>query len=275
MTVNVSNLPPALAGKEIFVTQFIVDETHSNPYSIWVNQGKPTSPSETQLQAMRKAQHLALLQPVSKKTVDTSFSTSFALNRQSGTLIILGLKRPLTGRNALVEIEGEDYDGQSGVTKEDSSDATLGQSIAATAGSYVYFENVDYTDDGVASVQLRVKSQGDTTLELHADAQDGTLLGTCAVSSTADAWATQTCTLGQPATGISRLYVVFAGAVHLNWLKFQARAGLPGTGGIRSTVELRTPRVVQEGARSAVLAAAWAAVPEVQVAVHAAMPTAA
>jgi MYXO-CTERM domain-containing protein len=137
----------------------------------------------------------------------------------------------LTGRNSLVEIEGEDYDGQSGVTKEDSNDDTLGQSISATSGSYVYFENVDYTDDWVASVQLRVKSQSDTTLELHADAQDGTLLGECTVSSTSNAWATQTCVLGQPVTGVSRLYVVFGGAVHLNWLKFQAQAAIDGGAG--------------------------------------------
>ena len=36
VTMNVSNLPSALAGKEVFVTQFLVDETHSNPYSVWV-----------------------------------------------------------------------------------------------------------------------------------------------------------------------------------------------------------------------------------------------
>lgn len=234
VTVTVNNLPSALAGKDIFVTQFLVDETHSNPYSVWLSQNKPTAPSEDQWQALRKAQHLALAQPVSKKTVDTSFSTSFALNRQAGTLIILGTKRPLTGRNALVEIEGEDYDGQSGATKEDSADSTLGQSISLNGGGYVFFENVDYTDDGVSSVGLRVKSQSDTTLELHGDSQTGTLLGSCSVSSTSNAWATQNCTLGQPVTGVARLYVVAGGAVHLNWLKFQSvgSAGTGGAGGI-------------------------------------------
>jgi MYXO-CTERM domain-containing protein len=234
VTVTVNNLPSALVGKEIFVTQFLVDETHSNPYSIWLSQNKPTAPSEDQWQALRKAQHLALAQPVSKKTVDTSFSTSFALNRQAGTLIILGTKRPLTGRNALVEIEGEDYDGQSGATKEDSADSTLGQSLSLSSGGYVFFENVDYTDDGVSSVQLRVKSQSDTTLELHGDSQTGTLLGKCSVSSTSNAWATQSCTLGQSVTGVARLYVVAGGAVHLNWLKFQSVAST-GTGGAGGT----------------------------------------
>ena len=61
VTVNVSNLPAALAGKEVFVTQFVVDETHSNPYSAWVSQGKPTQPTEAQWQAMKAHQHLELL----------------------------------------------------------------------------------------------------------------------------------------------------------------------------------------------------------------------
>jgi MYXO-CTERM domain-containing protein len=232
VTVNVSNLPAALAGKEIFVTQFVVDETHSNPYSVWVGQNKPKNPTEAQWQEMRKAQHLALAQPVSKKTVDTSFTTTFTLNKQGATLIILGLKRPLTGRNALVEIEGEDYDGQSGATKEDSSDTSLGQSISVTANGNVYFENVDYTDAGVASVQLRVKSQAAATVELHADSATGALLGRCTVPSTSNAWATQTCTLDQTAKGVARLYLVFSGAMHLNWLKFAAGTVSPtGTGG--------------------------------------------
>jgi len=199
---------------------------------VWVGQNKPTNPTEAQWQAMRKAQHLALAQAVSKKTVDTTFSTSFTLNRQGATLITLGLKRPLTGRNALVEIEGEDYDGQSGATKEDSSDTSLGQSISVTSNGYVYFENVDYTDSGVASVQLRVKSQAAATVELHADSQTGALLGKCSVPSTSNAWASQTCTLDQTATGVARLYVVFGGAMHLNWLKFVPGTVSPaGTGG--------------------------------------------
>ncbi len=235
VTVNVSNLPSALANQKVYVTQFLVDETHSNPYSVWSSQGKPGNPSETQWEAMHAAQHLALY-PSTKvgdtQTVTTSFSTTFTLNRQAGTLIIVSAKRPLTGRNALVEIEGEDFDGQSSATKETSGDSTtLGQSISLASGGWVYFENVDYTDDGVSSVQLRVKSGADTTLELHQDTQTGTLLGSCKVSSTSNAWATQDCTLSQTVTGVSKLYVVAAGAIHLNYLKFQAGSNPPGSGG--------------------------------------------
>jgi xylan 1,4-beta-xylosidase len=230
VTINVSNLPPALAGKSLFFTHFRVDSTHSNPYSVWVGQNSPTNPTEAQWQAMRQAQHLALFQPVAKTTVTTSFTTSFALPQQGASLIILGVKRPVTGRNGLVEIDAADYDGQSGATKETSNDATLGQSIAAVSGSSIYFENVDFSDAGVNAVQLRVAAQSNTAIELHADTQTGPLMGMCTVPSTAGAWATQTCPL-VAVSGVHRVYVVFDGTVRLNWLTFQPSAPVTGTGG--------------------------------------------
>jgi xylan 1,4-beta-xylosidase len=231
VTVNLNNLPAALAGKELFVTHFRADETHSNPFNVWAAAGRPTNPTEAQWQAMKQQQHLALLSPVSKMTVTTSFTTSFELPRQAGSLIILGLKRPLTGRNALVEIEGEDYDGQSGVAKEDSADSTtLGQSINGRQGNYAFYRNVDFTDAGVSAVQLRVNAQAATTLELRADTPTGVLLGTCQVAATGGSWATQTCTLA-PTMGVKILYVVFGGTARLNWMKFQGMTNPTGAGG--------------------------------------------
>jgi MYXO-CTERM domain-containing protein len=231
VTVTVNNLPAALSGKQVFVTQFVVDETHSNPYSVWTSQGKPTAPSEVQWQGMKAAQHLALLQPVSKPTVTTTYTTTFTINRQGASLLILGVNRPVTGRNALVEMEGEDYDGQSGVTKEDSNDSTtLGQSITGGSGGYVFFDNVDFSDAGVGAVALRVNAASATTLELHSDSQTGTLLGKCSVAATGGSWATQSCTL-TPITGVHTLYALFGGAARLNYMKFQPATGGTGTGG--------------------------------------------
>jgi xylan 1,4-beta-xylosidase len=235
VTMTLNNLPAALAGKEVFVTHFRVDATHSNPYSVWVGQNSPTNPTEAQWQAMRQAQHLALLQPVSKVTVTSAYTTTFTLPRQAGSLVIIGLKRPVVGRNALVEIEAEDYDGQSAATKQDSADATLGQSIVGNTGSYVYFENVDFSDGGVDSAQLRVAAQADTTLELHAESQSGPMLGQCQVTATGAAWATQTCGLTRT-SGVGRLFVVFGGTVRLNWLKFQPAETMSGTGGMSGGV---------------------------------------
>jgi xylan 1,4-beta-xylosidase len=228
VTLTVNNLP--FAGQPVFVTQFAVDSSHSNPYSVWVNQGKPTNPTEAQWQAMRAAQHLALLQPVNPITAGASYTTTLALPKQGAALIIVGKSRPVTGRNGLVELEGEDYDGQSGVTKETSNDTTLGQSIVGNNGSYVFFDNVDFSDAGVVAAQLRVNAQSNTTLELHADSQAGTLMGTCAVSATSGSWATQSCTL-TPTSGVHNLYLLFGGTVHVNYVKLQPAAGGPGTGG--------------------------------------------
>ena len=226
--ISVTNLPAALASKEVYVTQYVVDEKHSNPYSVWNTLGKPASPTEDQWRQMHAAQHLSAT--TAKKTLtDATFSATVTMLKQSGLLLIVSAQRPLMGRNALVEIEGEDFDGQDKVTKEDSGDSTLGQSISVTSGGYVYFENVDYTDDGVDSLQLRVKADADTTVELHQDTQDVTLLGKCAVTSSS-AWASQNCTLSQKVTGVSKLYLVFGGAAHLNWVKFQS-SSTPGSGG--------------------------------------------
>ena len=230
VTINVSNLPSGLSGKQLFVTQFVVDETHSNPYSVWTGQGSPSDPSESQLQALKAAQHLALMQPVSTKMVDTSFSTSFTINRQAGTLLLLGVKRPVTGRNALGTMEGEDYDGQSGATKEDSNDSDLGQSISVSSGGSIFYDVVDFSDAGANSVQLRVNAQSATSIELHADSATGTMLGKCDITATSG-WATQNCALSS-ITGVHTLYLVFDGAVRLNWLSFQqGGGGDTGTGG--------------------------------------------
>jgi MYXO-CTERM domain-containing protein len=231
VTINVSNLPSALAGKQVFVTQFIVDATHSNPYSVWTSQSKPTAPTEAQLQALKAAQHLALLQPVSTATLTTSYTSTFTINRQAGTLLILSVKRPVTGRDGLGTMEGEDYDGQSGATKEDSNDTDLGQSISVTSGGSIFYDVVDFSDAGVGSVQMRVNASAATTLEFHADSATGTLMGKCAVAATASAWATQSCTL-TPISGVHTLYAVFGGAARLNWLLFQpAGTSTTGTGG--------------------------------------------
>jgi len=230
VTINISNLPTALANKELFLTHFRVDETHSNPYNAWAAAGKPGSPSEAQWQAMKAQQHLALFQPVSKVTTTTTYTTSFTIPRQAGSLVILGVKRPVTGRNALVEIEAEDYDGQSGVTKQDSGDTTLGQSITGGSGANVFFLNTDFGDSGVSAVQLRVNTSAATTLELHADTQTGPLLGTCAVASTSGAWATQTCNL-TAMTGVHTVYANFGGTLRLNSLKFLPSGSTTGTGG--------------------------------------------
>ena len=209
VTVNLSNLPADARGQGALRHAFPRRRDAQQSLQRVGRQSRPTNPTEAQWQAMKAQQHLALLQPVSKAAVTTTWTTTFAIPRQAGSLVILGVKRPLTGRNAFVEIEGEDYDGQSAVTKEDSDDTSLGQAITGSSGGNAYFESVDFSDAGVGAVQLRVDAPSATTLELRADSQTGPLLGTCAIAATGGSWATQTCTL-TPTTGVHPLYLVFA-----------------------------------------------------------------
>ena len=119
VTVTVSNLPAALAGKEVFVTHFRVDESHSNPYSVWVSQGSPTNPTEDAMASDAPGAAPGAAPAGQQDDRQHTYTASFTLPRQAGSLLIVGLKSPLTGRNAFVEIEGEDYDGQSGATEEE------------------------------------------------------------------------------------------------------------------------------------------------------------
>jgi MYXO-CTERM domain-containing protein len=177
---------------------------------------------------MREASQLALLEPVTSITAESTYSTTLDLPRQGAAMIILSQQRPVTGRDALTRIEAEDYDGQSSATKEASNDESMGQSITASDGGYLYFSQVDFSDAGVDGVQLRVNSQGAATVELRTDSPDGTLLGTCEVAATGDQWETQACAL-TPTTGVHPLYAVFGGGMRLNWLLFDSSAGEDGS----------------------------------------------
>jgi xylan 1,4-beta-xylosidase len=228
VTVNVNNLP--FAGSNIFVTKFGIDAEHSNPYGVWVSQGKPTAPNEPQWQAMRQAQHLALLTPVETEAGAATYSTTLTLPRQGAAMILLGKKRPVTGRDGLEEIEAEDYDGHGGVTKEESGDTSMGQSIAANASTFVNFYNVDFSDSGVDNVELRVNTQGAAILELRSG-QGGPLISACLVPHTGGMWTTQNCELTHT-TGVHNLYANFSNALRLNSMKFKLGEGGGGMGGM-------------------------------------------
>ena len=102
-----SDQPAALAGQEVVVAHFRVDETHSNPYQVWSTvQNCPNNPTEAQWLEMRQEQRLALMEPVSKTMLESSYTTTLSVPKQSVSLIILGLDRPVTGRNAPVDMEG-------------------------------------------------------------------------------------------------------------------------------------------------------------------------
>jgi hypothetical protein len=170
-------------------------------------------------------------------SLNGSYTGTLTIPRPGAVLVTIGKSRPLIGRNAFVAIEGEDYDGQSGITREDSND-NYGQAVVGNSGSWAHYENCDLSDGGVDSVQLRVNAISATTLTLTADSPTGTALGTCMIAATGGMYQTQTCMLTHTA-GIKKLYVNFGGTVHLNWFSFSgpgAPDGGTGTSADGSTV---------------------------------------
>jgi xylan 1,4-beta-xylosidase len=91
-TVNVSvgNLPFS-AGK-VDVMRYLVDADHGNAYGVWEKQGKPASPSESQWEAMREAQHLATVDSSEIDYSGESYTTSFTLSRYAVTLLVFKKK---------------------------------------------------------------------------------------------------------------------------------------------------------------------------------------
>jgi xylan 1,4-beta-xylosidase len=85
LTVNSMPLPNG----KVQVSHFRVDSTHSNAYAVWLQNGKPRSPSTDVWDKMRAASKLALLNPVD--TIDftgTAYTKSFTLPRQGLSLIL-------------------------------------------------------------------------------------------------------------------------------------------------------------------------------------------
>ena len=188
VTVNVSNLPAALAGKQLFVTHFRRRRDAQQPVQ---RLGQPEQPHEPDRGAVAGdaggAAPGALAAGQQDDRQRRRTRPRFTIPSRRGRCSSSGVNRPVTGRNGLVEIEGEDYDGQSGATKEDQQrhDARA-VDRGQRSGSSVFFENVDFSDAGVGAVQLRVKAQSATTSSSCAPIrQTGTLLGTCAVAATA------------------------------------------------------------------------------------------
>ena len=64
MNLTINNMP--FKNGPLTVTHFRVDSTHSNPYSVWLQQNKPTTPTTAQWDSLTAAQNLAQVEPQSQ-----------------------------------------------------------------------------------------------------------------------------------------------------------------------------------------------------------------
>lgn len=91
VNLTVSNLP--FPEGEVEVRHYRVDETHSNAYKVWQDQGRPGRPSQAQWDEMHAASELAEINPM--KTINYSgdaYEETFSLPRQAISLLMFKSK---------------------------------------------------------------------------------------------------------------------------------------------------------------------------------------
>ncbi|OCX53285.1 beta-xylosidase [Mucilaginibacter sp. PPCGB 2223] len=86
VTVNIKNIPSAKAT----VTQYRIDDQHSNSYEVWKKMGSPQNPTQAQISELEKAGQLQTMGPPAKMTVvNGSLPVKFTLPRQGVALVKL------------------------------------------------------------------------------------------------------------------------------------------------------------------------------------------
>ncbi len=103
VALTVNNLP--LSKGKVQITHFRVDSTHSNAYAVWLQNGKPRSPSTDIWDKMRAASKLAVLNPID--TIDFSgsaYTKSFTLPRQGLSLLLFKSLEKVSVKHSVDEI---------------------------------------------------------------------------------------------------------------------------------------------------------------------------
>src|SRR6185436_133578 len=88
--VRVAVKVPTSFGTRVTVSHLRVDETHGDAYTVWTSQGSPTTPSATQIAALKAAMDpVALTAPQTVDVVGGSATLAFDLPRFGISLVTL------------------------------------------------------------------------------------------------------------------------------------------------------------------------------------------
>lgn len=86
VTLNLSGLVPS----SFKVTEYRVDTTHSNAYTVWKSMGSPTAPTDKQYAGLKEASKLAITGPATTLTqTDGKAQLTLTLPRQGVSLLVL------------------------------------------------------------------------------------------------------------------------------------------------------------------------------------------
>ncbi len=79
-----------IPAKSVKLTQYIIDNDHSNAYEVWKKMGSPQNPTNEQINTLEKAVHLQKLEPAQKViTKNGSILLTIKLSRQAVALVKL------------------------------------------------------------------------------------------------------------------------------------------------------------------------------------------
>ncbi|HOQ37539.1 MAG TPA: carbohydrate-binding protein [Acetivibrio sp.] len=123
-------------------------------------------------------------------------------------------------RSAFSKIEVEEYNDVKSSTIQVVGAAT-GKGLGYISnGDYTVYKNIDFKN-GASSFTALVTTTADTSIELRIDSPTGTLIGTLPVKATGgfNAYEEQSCNISK-VTGKHDLYLVFKGAVNIDWFIF-------------------------------------------------------
>lgn len=126
-------------------------------------------------------------------------------------------------------VEGETIAQQFGIKTEVCNEGGM-DVTSITNGCWICVRGVDFAAGAIRFYARVASASVGGNIELHLDSPDGTLIGTCAVSSTGgwQSWTTVSCDI-EGAKDVHDLYLKFAGGTgnlfNLNWWQFQAGSG--------------------------------------------------
>lgn len=136
-----------------------------------------------------------------------------------------GVTTPVCNVNPYNRVEAETMAFESGI--ETNHDDKCGMFVDRISnGDYIKVRSVDFGSNGADLFTASVASDSNgSTIELHINAVDGTLVGTLNLSNTANEWKTESTAVSN-CTGVHDLFLVFKGDVSskalfkFDWWKF-------------------------------------------------------
>jgi hypothetical protein len=141
--------------------------------------------------------------------------------------------------SATSHIRAENFNSQSGVKTEPTSDVEAGNNVGwISNGDWMGFDNIDFGSSGLNSVAVRVASGqgGGVTgnVEFRLDSRTGPILAVFVVGNTGgwQSWTTVKEKMIQAVSGIHSLYLTFASGrtedfVNVNWFTFEKSGSIP------------------------------------------------